>query len=304
MSSSSRSLAAVTAMLATPKSDSLRGWVDRLHSGVPLSDPETTALARLLETLTRMLEAPASLALRVTDVTALNKHLKEFLRSDEAYFRYLPVETWMSGGCWLLAEALRRVLSGELVAVISDNGVEHVALLVDDWVVDGDGFSRRPTVLRRWQTAESVPNPRIVPFVDVRDEVLAVGEIPAPDVRLGPLVRDLAHLVQASNQRTKPAAVDVVLDVVRDAAQREPPGSLLSIREVRQAAKLQGISAKGAFDKAMLKLADGEKIQLHHHDYPMGLVATDRAQLVHDAANDLYYVGVAFKTTPATKGDT
>jgi hypothetical protein len=131
------------------------------------------------------------LALRRADTRDLDRRLRAFLRSDEAYRKYLPTETWLTGGCWLLAEALWHVLGGDLVAVVSDLNVEHVALRLGDRIVDGDGFSRPETLLRRWRVREGVPRPRIVDFEAVRAEVLRRGEIPPPDTRLSGLVRDL-----------------------------------------------------------------------------------------------------------------
>jgi len=113
-------------------------------------------------------------------IQAANLGLKRFLRSPKAYRAHLPPDvylTWLSGGCWLLAEALRRVLGGKLVALGSRGGqVEHVLLLQGEWLVDGDGFSRERTVLRRWREKEGVADPAIWLF----DSVAYAGEIPRP----------------------------------------------------------------------------------------------------------------------------
>jgi hypothetical protein len=143
--------------------------------------------------------AGASNALSVFphNVSTLDKKLKTFLRSSRAYRLYLSEGTWLSGGCWLLAEALRQVLGGELVALTSTNGVEHVALEADGWIVDGDGFSRRDSLLWRWAEQERVARPQLVPFSSVELEVYSKAEIPSPDGRLPLLVADLRRVLAA-----------------------------------------------------------------------------------------------------------
>jgi|GEM_PF-3348705 len=62
-----------------------------------------------------------------------NADLRAVLDADEAY-NFLPVGTWMSGGCGLLAESLHRLISGSEVCVIGrlDAGIpDHMVLRLD-----------------------------------------------------------------------------------------------------------------------------------------------------------------------------
>lgn len=67
-----------------------------------------------------------------------------------------------------------------------------------------------------------------------------------------------------------------------------PPGALLSVREVRERAGLP----KAVFDALALSFASKNLIVLHHHDFPSSLPAAERAQLVEDGKGT-FYIGIA-----------
>ncbi len=79
-------------------------------------------------------------------------------------------------------------------------------------------------------------------------------------------------------------------DVYLLAKQIEPaPNALISIRELRQASGL----SKMAFDKAILKMVDKERVFLHRHVYPGGLNAAEKEMMVKKG-ND-YYMGLVLR---------
>ena len=128
-------------------------------------------------------------------ISAANRRLKAFLRSDAAYRAYLPTSTWTSGGCWLLAQALQHVLGGKLVALKSEGGIEHVVLQVGERFVDGDGFSLRASLLGRWREQEGM-RVHVVPFDGAaRSEAILRG-VPKPhDGMVAALSVDLSRVL-------------------------------------------------------------------------------------------------------------
>lgn len=72
-----------------------------------------------------------------------------------------------------------------------------------------------------------------------------------------------------------------------------PPGGLLSVREVRARAKLP----KAVFDALALSFASKELVTLHHHDFPASLSASERAQLIEDGKGT-FYIGIALRRPP------
>ena len=68
-------------------------------------------------------------------------------------------------------------------------------------------------------------------------------------------------------------------------------GVLASLREVR--AMVSGICRGSEFDAEILKLSRAGIIALHHHDYPQGLRAEQRAELVTDGRQ--YFCGAALR---------
>jgi hypothetical protein len=69
-----------------------------------------------------------------------------------------------------------------------------------------------------------------------------------------------------------------------------PPGALLSVRDVRARARLP----KAVFDALALSFASKNLITLHHHDFPSSLSAIERAQLIEDGRGT-FYVGIALR---------
>lgn len=62
-----------------------------------------------------------------------NRDLQTVLDADEAY-EFLPVGTWASGGCGLLAESLHQLIPGSVICVIGrlDQGIpDHLAVRID-----------------------------------------------------------------------------------------------------------------------------------------------------------------------------
>src|SRR5205823_4239405 len=97
---------------------------------------------------------------------------------------------------------------------------------------------------------------------------------PAP-VSLGPEPRE-ADLGQAilDMMKIEPAAAN---------------GALVSLRDLRRRMDFQ-VTDKGAFNAAVLRLADEGRISLHRHDYPASLSAEEQAELVPDGRGS-YYIG-------------
>jgi hypothetical protein len=110
--------------------------------------------------------------------------VRAFCRSEYSYRTYLtPLEadgtdrSWLAGACWLLAEALRRAVGGEIIG-IEDGGmfssrrarsVGHVALWLhqdrgDDWLIDADGAFRPEAFLKKERELEHLIEPSLVPF--------------------------------------------------------------------------------------------------------------------------------------------
>lgn len=75
------------------------------------------------------------------------------------------------GACLAVAEALQRLLGGELCAVRSDRGVEeHVVVRVGEWFWDGFGRQDWNTLVTNWQCFEQktlVGWRDLQPFVDI-----------------------------------------------------------------------------------------------------------------------------------------
>jgi hypothetical protein len=103
------------------------------------------------------------------------RKLHRLLSSREAY-EILGEGTWMSGGCWILAEALHRCLSdrgfvSSLYAVRSHQKahevIEHVVVRIeygDVWYFDGDGAATETELLRKMKHVERVPEPYLTRF--------------------------------------------------------------------------------------------------------------------------------------------
>ena len=96
------------------------------------------------------------------------KRLKKWLSSDEAYalldsYPSVAGGTWTAGGCRPLAQALLRVLPGSTPWAVHDAFQnQHAVVEWQGWFFDGDGASRRRTILSR-QREEGVASPQLSP---------------------------------------------------------------------------------------------------------------------------------------------
>jgi len=123
--------------------------------------------------------------------------------------------------------------------------------------------------------------------------LLAAG-VPLDDVR-----RALVQLVEgagipfgATNYKHEMMARPRV-DLIQAIRQLEPGadrGALVGACDLRRAVQME----KTQFDRTVLELAQQGRLSLHRHDYPAGLSAAERDELVTDG-NGSYYVGVALR---------
>ena len=70
-------------------------------------------------------------------------------------------------------------------------------------------------------------------------------------------------------------------------------GALVSLSDLRRSLAA-AIPDKPTFDRLVLRLAESERVALHHHDYPGGLSQEERDALVVDDRGN-YYVGIALR---------
>jgi hypothetical protein len=100
----------------------------------------------------------------------IGTRLKARLNSKEAYEildRYIG-GTWTEGGCCLLAKTLNRLVPGKIITLYGKNSYgifrgifrdQHVLLEVKpSYYLDGDGFSSKETIIKRWNLEESITN--------------------------------------------------------------------------------------------------------------------------------------------------
>jgi hypothetical protein len=114
-------------------------------------------------------------------IKQFGRELREFINSDEA-FSILPEGDWGAGGCWILAEALRKYLGppAKLYAIYSATfPVEHVVIRHDDVYFDYNGASTEAELLGTFAT--SYPNRwniGLAPLTRYRVKRAAEGGIP------------------------------------------------------------------------------------------------------------------------------
>jgi hypothetical protein len=90
--------------------------------------------------------------------------LKSFLDSEEAYALLDRRLTWNAGGCWILAEAVKKWIGpgAELFAIGTVRvPVHHVVVRVGDTYIDGDGAQSRTELLRKMETMEFMREPKL-----------------------------------------------------------------------------------------------------------------------------------------------
>lgn len=141
----------------------------------------------------------------------VHRRLRAFVRETPA-----PQGGWLSGSCWILARALHEVLGCPMVAVTGSSiglpsdllrpfperqldQVQHVAVLCRGvLVVDGDGVSTTPQLLKRWREEELIKNARLVPWDAYCDTNARGGGIPSGSQRqVEQLARELRTRLEA-----------------------------------------------------------------------------------------------------------
>lgn len=88
--------------------------------------------------------------------------------------------TWLSGGCWILADALRRWIgpAARLKMVASDRcSTEHVVVQVSQLFIHASGVMTRKELLCEMREMERLPNPRLINF---NRRALLMTDIPRP----------------------------------------------------------------------------------------------------------------------------
>jgi len=86
-------------------------------------------------------------------------------------------------------------------------------------------------------------------------------------------------------------ALQSFLRALTELTREQPPGALLSVRELRLRVGLD----KNTFDSIALELLRKGTITLHHHDFPGSLPDSKRSQLIVDKRG-IHYVGIALRS--------
>jgi hypothetical protein len=99
------------------------------------------------------------------DMKAFGPAMKQALKSDEAYAILGKHGTWVAGGCWILAAAIKRLLGrrSRLVAITAGNEriAQHILVELDGVFLDAAGASTKRQLLRLWRDLEGIPNPSV-----------------------------------------------------------------------------------------------------------------------------------------------
>ena len=102
------------------------------------------------------------------EMKAFGQKLHEFFYSPEVFVILGDAyDSWVAGGCWIAAEALKRWMRphAELWAIHdAANILQHVVVRLGDCFLDGDGVSTRRELLKRWVEQEGVVEPKLKPF--------------------------------------------------------------------------------------------------------------------------------------------
>jgi hypothetical protein len=123
------------------------------------------------------------------------RDLKHWLYDPKGAWNLLPEgwDTWVAGGCWVLARALHEWIGkgSEIWAIYSTVGSDvlspdripqHVVVRIDGCYLDGDGASTEKQLLERWEKVEGLIDPELKP-VKVK-ELESVGiQCPVSPVR-------------------------------------------------------------------------------------------------------------------------
>lgn len=105
------------------------------------------------------------------DLRLFGRDLRRWLNSEEGGYSVLPgdYETWIAGGCWILAEALQAWIGPGAVkwSIHSQEvpgRIQHVVVKVGHCFLDGDGASSEEMLLRRWRDKERIERPFLKEF--------------------------------------------------------------------------------------------------------------------------------------------
>src|SRR5690606_28476082 len=73
--------------------------------------------------------------------------------------------SFQSGGCWIGARAIQRVIGGRLATIASARSLaEHIVVEKDGVYYDSDGAHTPAAVLRKMAVREGVPGPYLRPY--------------------------------------------------------------------------------------------------------------------------------------------
>jgi hypothetical protein len=107
-------------------------------------------------------------------IVEFGRSLSKLLKTKAAakILRSYDLEDWGFGGCWILADGLKRAIGRKaaLYYVGSPNGVEHVAVRIGEMYLDQDGAQTGA----RLRSKLGVDDTFLAPF-DVRAKKVAVG---------------------------------------------------------------------------------------------------------------------------------
>lgn len=122
---------------------------------------------------------------------AFGRELREFLYREDIFEILGNDGTWQAGGCWILAEALRRLLGAKarLKMVSSDaSKCEHVVVQVGALFIHASGVMSEGELLTEMRCLERLANPRLT---DLDEDCLKLNEVPQPDERSTRLFEEL-----------------------------------------------------------------------------------------------------------------
>lgn len=104
----------------------------------------------------------------VRNHTLTGRALRRLLQNEPVYG--LIPNTWLEGGCRILAEALK-AWGGEAVTLkavysyrFGAQRIDHVAAVVDNICLDGDGAATEMELLAKARLLEDLVNPVLMPF--------------------------------------------------------------------------------------------------------------------------------------------
>jgi len=112
-----------------------------------------------------------------------------FRASYDLVDQYRLGDSWMAGGCWTAAEAIRQVCGGQLVAITgrplrgTASGIQHVAVtLPDGRLADAEGAHAGRAYLSRYAREEMLEQVASAPFDPTAARAAGIPPPPAPCV--------------------------------------------------------------------------------------------------------------------------